>query len=498
MKTWTPEPLSHRSAVPLHTEIRHAIERAVIDGALPVGNRLPGTRDLAEAFGVHRLTVTKAIRFLENRGILTAVAGKGVFVAKGPKYLEPPRELPPTPFFEGIAEGAIEGIDIPDRSGVLGRFVAQTLQNEHIGFAAGFPPESLIPGGLLKRTASQVMKDPSLGNPFSYAHPEGDPRLIAQIERLLEERGYALGKDDRILITSGAEEAISLSLECFFNRTKGLIIESPGYMGTIAACRQRHIPMCPAPVDHGGVHPGSVERYLKSHEAVGLYTVPTYQNPTGITQQGRRREKLMALSTHYGAVIIEDDTYMDLRFGGRPIAPLKSLDGGENVIYIGSFSKSLAPGLRLGFLVATGDRALMLKHYKETWDISTNSLSQAIVAAFIESGAYRRHLHRVRRIYKERRDAMLAALEAELFGIAEFTKPKGGMHIWVMLQQAVNLTRIEERAGAQGVIFAPSNLFFEDGRKTSAFRLNFTANDTDTIREGISRLAGVIKQEIKK
>jgi DNA-binding transcriptional MocR family regulator len=142
--------------------------------------------------------------------------------------------------------------------------------------------------------------------------------------------------------------------------------------------------------------------------------------------------------------------------------------------------------------------ALTLKHYKETWDICTNSLSQAIVSEFLRNGAYRRHLNRVRRTYRERRDTMMAALDASLGSTARFTNPKGGMHIWVMLETAVNMSRLEERAAAQGIIFAPSNLFFHDGRKTSAFRLNFTANDPATIREGINRLSSVIKQEIKK
>lgn len=448
---------------------------------------------MAAGFGVHRLTIAKAIRVLIKRGILQSAPGKGIFVAAVPEVPKP-MQPPTTPFFDGIAEGPVaDNADIDER---LGGFVRRSLSHRQISFAAGFPPEEMIPTESLRRIAGQVARQ-SDSQPFAYTNPEGDPFLVEQIRAYLEERGMRIKIDDRILVTSGCQEALSLCLECFFSHVKGLALESPGYLGIIAGCRLRQIPMFGVPVDQGGIHPGRLEPYLESKEAVGFYTVPNFQNPTGVTQQLRRRARLLALSTRYDAIIIEDDIYTDIRFGGRPIPSLKSLDRGDRVIYVGSFSKSLAPGLRIGFIVATGEIALRLRHYKEAWDISSNTLSQKVVATFLSSGAYQRHLHRVRRTYKNRRNTMLSTLEYHLSKYAVITRPKGGMHVWVMLNRGIDMTRVEELAGQAGILFAPGQLFFPDERKSSTFRLNFATNEPAIIEEGVKRLSQIIIEEME-
>jgi DNA-binding transcriptional MocR family regulator len=260
----------------------------------------------------------------------------------------------------------------------------------------------------------------------------------------------------------------------------------------------RQIPMVPVPVDAGGINPARMAQALAKEGVAGVYTVPSYQNPTGVSQLARRREKVLALANQYGATVFEDDIYADLRLGGRSIRPIKSLPGGERVVYAGSFSKSLAPGLRVGFMVASGKLARDLLHFKESHDICTGRLTQAVVAAFIERGGYRRHLMRVRREYKRRRDAMLEALHTHLDVPHRVTHPKGGMHLWVMFESPLDMAGLEEMAEKRGVSFAPGTLFFTDGRRASSLRLNFSANPVETIHEGIVRLAQCIKKEIMR
>jgi DNA-binding transcriptional MocR family regulator len=203
------------------------------------------------------------------------------------------------------------------------------------------------------------------------------------------------------------------------------------------------------------------------------------------------------VATRRDVPVIEDDIYADLGEVDRRTPPLKSLPGGERVIYLGSFSKSLAPGLRLGFLVATGPLADDLRRLKETLDVSTAALSQAVVAELLGSGAYRRHLIRVRRLYRERREAVVAALERHLPPGFRFTRPRGGMHLWVMPDRPLDAQRLLLRAREAGVAFAPGSLFLCDGRQTGAFRLNYSSHPPRLIEEGIRRLALCIRKELR-
>jgi DNA-binding transcriptional MocR family regulator len=489
--------------MPVHRQVRRAILEAIVNGGHQEGTRLPSIQKMSEMLNVNRLTVLKAVRALIQKNALRSVMGKGLFVAAHPDKRtlggmnsEDGQGLfGGERFFEGIAEGPDTVVE-SERVERIGPFVAESLDTQMISFAVGFPPSGLLPVEAIRRRTNRLLLSDEAAAVLGYTGGAGDKGLIASIRDLLSKRGVVFGPDDHIIVTHGAQQALTLCLERYFQHVGALAIESPGYMGAVAACRQRGIPLVPVPVDQGGINPGRLAEALSRSEVRGVYTVPTFQNPTGVTQHLARRKRIVSLAEKHGALIIEDDTYADLRLGGKPVPPILSLEGGERVMYIGSFSKSIAPGLRVGFVAAKGDIGRELLHLKETVDISTGALSQAVVRDFIESGAYRRHLSSVRQEYRLRRDAMVEAISRMLGDVVRVVSPKGGLHLYVMFTHPVDIESLEKRCRSAGVLFAPGALFFSDGRRPSAVRLNFALHTAAVIEEGIRRLAECLKEEM--
>ncbi|HOX47163.1 MAG TPA: PLP-dependent aminotransferase family protein [Myxococcota bacterium] len=485
----------------LHVRIRRGIREAVQAGELLPGEQLPGVRALAGQLGVNRLTVLKALSALSRAGVLTSSRGKGVFVARAPRSRGGPesRQARVGPFFEGVAEGPDGGPGGNEQAGdALKNVIDAALAPGSISFAAGFPPPEAIPTATIRARLGRLLREEQGAARLGYVSTQGDPGLLAALRELLAERGLRLGPDDHVLVTSGAQQALSLCLDALVQPGEALALESPGYLGAISACRLKRIPMVGVPVDAGGLNPARLESALRREDVSAVYSVPSFQNPTAVTQGLRRRRQLLELTRARGAFLIEDDIYADLRFGGHRVPPIKSLPGSERVIYLGSFSKSLAPGLRLGFLVASGELAAGLRRTKEVMDISTSALSQVLVAELLRSGFYRRHLVRVRRLYRERRDAMLAALADELPGWVRYTRPKGGLHLWVMPERPLDAGRLLARCQQEGVSFSPGSLFFCDGRRSSSLRLNYASHSPAQIGEGVRRLVTCLRKEASR
>jgi DNA-binding transcriptional MocR family regulator len=248
----------------------------------------------------------------------------------------------------------------------------------------------------------------------------------------------------------------------------------------------------PVPVDRNGLDPERLESALQRGDAKLLFTVPNFHNPTGMTLSKARRERILALTRSHGVRLVEDDAYGDLRFSGSPVPSFRSMAGADHVIHVGSFSKVLAAGLRLGYVIAREDLLQRLAPVQEVHSIALPTLSQAAVAGFLESGGFHRHVLRLRRSLKERRDAVLECVRSSFPEGTEFTEPKGGMHIWVMLPEDCSALELHREALAEGLGFAPGPLFFADGRGGNCLRLNFSTHSPERIREAIPRLGRLI------
>lgn len=488
-QTWgvmSPLPLNPAAASPLYLQLQRSLRGLIQSGEWQPGMRLPAVPELAERFGVHRLTVLKALAGLKRTGWVQTVAGLGTFL---------PERLPEAPALLESAPFPFEGSALRVREDELGPWLGETLERAQnrqlVSFSAGFAPSDLLPGEALRRLYLQVMRELE-SRAWVYAAPGGHPPFLEAISNWLSSQGEPIPEGWGIRATPGAQAGLALALESLTVPGDRILVESPCYVGALALIRALGREAIPVPVDRHGLNTERLASALQKGDAKLLFTVPTFHNPTGMTVSRARRERILALTRAHGVPVLEDDTYCDLRFSGSPVPSLRCLPGAEHVIHLGSFSKSLAAGLRLGYVIAPKALLARMATIQEVHTIALPTLSQAVVARFLESGAFRRHLSKLRRALRERRDAMLEALHAHFPRDAEFTEPKGGMHLWVMLPEDLSALELHREALPQGLGFAPGPLFFADGRGTNCLRLNFSTHEPGVTREAIARLGRLI------
>jgi len=483
----TPEPtLNPGAASPLYLQLQRSLRGLIQQGEWKPGMRLPAVQDLAQRFQIHRLTVLKAIAGLKNTGWIQTVTGRGTFVAD---------RLPQAPALRDPSGFPFEGSALRVHEGELGPWLGETLERAQnrqlISFSAGFPPSDLLPGDALRRIYTRTMKD--LGSAaWVYSAPAGHPPFLEAVANWLTSEGEPLLPGWGMRAIPGAQSGLALAVEALTVPGDRVLVESPCYVGTLALLRTLGREAVPVPVDGSGLNPDRLASALQKGDAKLMILVATFHNPTGMTLSRARRERVLALTRAHGVPLVEDDTYADLRFSGQSVPSFRMLPGADHVIHVGSFSKSLAAGLRLGYVVAPESLLTRLTPVQEVHTIALPILSQAAVARFITEGGFKRHVTKLRRALKERRDAMLEALHAHFPSEAEITEPKGGMHLWVVLPEDFSSLELLKDAIPQGLGFAPGPLFFADGRGTNCLRLNFSTHEPGVTREAIARLGRLI------
>ncbi|MGA2082022.1 MAG: PLP-dependent aminotransferase family protein [Holophaga sp.] len=480
------QPLNPDAASPLYLQVQRSLRMLIQKSEWHPGMRLPAVPELAQRFQVHRLTVLKALAGLKRTGWVQTVTGRGSFVAD---------HLPEAPALRGPETFPFQGSSLKAREDELGPWLGETLgraQDRLLeSFSANFPPADLLPIEALRRLHTQTMKE--LGaDAWGYGDPAGHPSYLDAISRWLALENEPIPAGWGIRATPGAQAGLALVLESLTIPGDRVLVESPCYVGALALIQTLGREAVPVPVDHNGMNTERLASLLQKGDAKLLFTVPTFHNPTGLTFGRTRRERILALTRTYGVPVVEDDTYGDLRFIGSRIPSCRSLANAEHVIQLGSFSKSLAAGLRLGYLIAPTRVLDRLAPVQEVHIISVPTLSQAVVGRFLASGGFKRHLSRLRKALRERRDAMLEAIHASFPRDSEVTEPKGGMHLWVVLPEDISALDLQRTAIAHGLGFAPGPLFFPDGRGTNCLRLNFSTHAPSVTREAIARLGGLI------
>lgn len=479
-------PLNPGAASPLYLQLQRTLRSLIQANEWNPGMRLPAVPDLALRFKVHRLTVLKALAGLKRTGWVQTVTGRGSFVSD---YLpEAPALLDPDIF-------PFQGSSLRVREDELGPWLGDTLeaaQNRSlVSFSAAFPPTDLLPGDALRRLYTRTMKELD-AEAWVYAAPAGHPSYLAGVAGWLRDEGEPVPPGWGIRSIPGSQAGLALVLESLTIPGDRVLVESPCYVGALALIRTLGREAVPVPVDRNGLNPDRLASLLQKGDAKFLFTVPTFHNPTGMTLSRARRERILALTRAHGVTVVEDDTYGDLRFIGGRTPSFRSLPGAEHVIHLGSFSKSVAAGLRLGYIIAPDAVLRRLALVQEVHTIALPTLSQAVMGHFLDSGGFRRHLVRIRKALRERRDAMLEAIQASFPKDAEVTEPKGGMHLWVVLPEDVSALDLHREAISHGLGFAPGPLFFPDGRGTNCLRLNFSTHAPSVTREAIERLGGLI------
>jgi GntR family transcriptional regulator/MocR family aminotransferase len=483
-------PLDRDAVIPLYQQIQRHIAHLIQEGALPPHSRLPATRRLAADLGVNRITVSSAYAELEAAGLVYAQTGRGTFVSALQEVnYQPVREEPQSEW--PLWQQALDARPLPFTDARWRKLLGSAREPGVISFAGGVPDLETFPVEDFRKAMRAVFyRDGRTA--LDYGQVQGYPPLRDAIARFLGEQGIVVTSDE-IFIASGSQQALSLVAMALVRPGDTVIVESPTYANAIQMFRWLDVRLLSVSTDDEGMRVDLLEHLLKHHQPRLVYTIPTFHNPTGTTLSGYRRRRLLALVKRYGLPLIEDDYIGDLRYDGPREPSLRALDHAGNVIHVSTFSKMLMPGPRVGFVLARGPLLERLIAVKRQTDLGTSGLIQRALEAYVGEGRWRAHTRRVSRIYKGRRDAMVAALARYLPPEAEWTVPKGGFFIWVRLPAWVSITDLYVAAIERRVAFAPGPLFFPGTPAYPAFRLSFSQQPPERILEGIERLGEALQ-----
>ena len=392
------------------------------------------------------------------------------------------------------------------KSSAIRELLKLTQRPEIISFAGGLPAGELFPTERFAEACRKVLLDKPQAA-LQYGPTEGYGPLREMIAQNLNRYGIPASPDN-VLITSGSQQALDLIAKLLINRGDQVLCEAPTYLGALQAFNVFGARYVTVPVDDDGIRTDVLEEALRSGPKF-MYLLPNFQNPGGVTMSLERRKELVRLSNHPGVPIIEDDPYGQFRFEGEHQPPLVLLDRQNmsndptyqlgNIIYLSTFSKTLAPGLRLGWMVAPPDVIGKLVQLKQGSDLHTSTFNQVIAYEVARDGFIDEHVHMIRRVYRERRDVMLAAMDEFFPKEVHYTRPQGGLFLWVTLPEGLDCDRLFKAAVDQNVAFVPGYCFYpEEADGYRNLRLNFSASRPEQIREGIRRLSIAIRFQMEE
>ncbi|MBT2639390.1 PLP-dependent aminotransferase family protein [Bacillus sp. ISL-39] len=464
---------------PKYKVIIDYIKEQITNGIWPVGSRLPSQRDLAKQFGVNRSTVVTALDELAADGLVEGKLGMGTVVVNNTWTLM--RSAPPVNWNEQVALGTHQA----SLSTVQAINLAESDENL-IQLSKGELSKDLFPLAEMRSVLTKIGKDLE---PFGYEDPKGNLKLREEIARYLNQKGIIVDASS-ILIVSGALQALHLISIGLLKSESTVFLEDPSYLYSLSTFQSAGMKLQGIPLDKDGIMPGMIKASHHSKKSV-LYCHPNFHNPTGTLMGENRRQELLKLAETAQLPIIEDDVYGDLWLDSPPPSPIKSHDRHGNVLYLGSLSKSLNPGLRIGWIA--GPQAVIdrLADLKMQTDYGSSSLSQRAAAEWLSSGLYEQHLANVRNQLRVRRNAALEALEIHLSRYAEWEKPAGGFFIWVKMNPEISLPDLYRKALANGVLINPGRIYAT--QKMQHFRLSFANAPVEDITKGIAILESLIE-----
>ncbi|MEW6581468.1 MAG: PLP-dependent aminotransferase family protein [Actinomycetota bacterium] len=367
---------------------------------------------------------------------------------------------------------------------------------EIISLAGGFPDTDSFPPEIFADVMGAVERD-FVATALQYGPTEGLVELRERIADIMASEGAHARVED-IMVTSGGQQAIDLSIRTFVNPGDVVLAEGPTYPGAVPSLTTYEADVVHVPMDDDGLRVDLLEETLDRLAAEGrrvklLYTIPNFHNPAGVTMSLERRERLVALAHERELIVVEDNPYGQIRFEGEPLPTLYQLDDGDGwVIYCSTFSKILAPGIRVGWVVAPAPVLRKMNLGKQGADLCSSTLTQRFILEYLRRYDWRDHVARLNGIYRSRRDAMLDALDREFPGEATWTRPRGGLFVWATLPSYIDTTDLFARAVTREVAFVPGEAAFRDGRGRHSMRLNFSYVEEGTIAEGVRRLGDVI------
>lgn len=364
-----------------------------------------------------------------------------------------------------------------------------------ISFAGGNPSNAALEPDVIAGLSTEVL-DKYGASLLQYGATDGFAPLRESAAEFLKTEQVRCSADT-VLPVQGGSQAFDLLLKALIDPGDTILVESPTFLGAIQAMRTYNARLISMPMDEDGVIVEEAERLIRQYHPKLMYVIPTFQNPTGRTLSLERRRALAKLAAQYGFIIAEDDPYRDLRYAGEALPAISAFDEEGWVVYMSSFSKYIAPGLRLG--AAAVNNPLLLRKMvigKQSADVHSPMLTQAIVDAYLRKGLMPAHIERICGDYRMQMNAMLDAFDQFPEGTSH-TMPQGGLFVWAELPECVDGMKVFDRAVENNVAFVPGTHFYPEGGHLSTMRLNFSMSDVETIQTGMKRLADVIKEEMK-
>jgi len=367
---------------------------------------------------------------------------------------------------------------------------------ELISFAGGLPASELFPIEELKKASQAVLTDYGAAS-LQYSSTEG----YIPLRKAVMERMDAIGIQtdlQQVIITSGSQQAIDLTGRVFLDEGDTVICESPTYLAAINAFNVYHANIVDVEMDEDGMKMDALEKCLQQNpETKFIYTIPDFQNPTGRTLKLERRKRMIELANQFDVLILEDNPYGAIRFSGTPIPPIKQFDTEGRVIYLSSFSKIFAPGLRLGWICAEEEIIEKYAGFKESADMHSDGLAQRITAKYMEMNDLDGHIETIKAVYGERCETMLNCIDTYFPENITFNKPEGGLFIWAELPDSMNAGQIALKCMENNVAFVPGAPFYVRGAQQNTMRLNFSNSNPEQIEEGMKRIAEVLHRELR-
>ncbi len=473
-----------RDGPPVYRQIAEQIRVEIESGRLASGSRLPPIRDLARDLGVNRDTVALAYEALSASGLVESAVGRGTFVTSRDGERAEERR-PFQPAFSPLTERLLDFERGRTRFG---------SGQDAVPMHALVPDPSLYPAESFRKVLNRVMQDGG-AELLLYGGPQGHVGLRAVLARRLRRAAMEV-ETDEIVLCHGASQGIALALRAFAQAGDVVALEEPTYNNALGAALGLGLRTLPIPMREDGLDLEALERALSRPDVKLLYTMPTFHNPMGTTTALNHRRALLDVARRCGKPVIEDGFEMDLRFEGRAVPPLAALDPDGLVVHLFSFSKSLFPGARVGAISARGRSIDALLAHKQATDLSDSIPLQAALAEFVGGGLYDRHLTRLRRVLRARRDALVDALADELPEGARWTRPEGGYQVWLELDGAQDTRDLLADSAAEGVLFSPGAQFNHDGRASRGLRLSFAMANEESLRTGVRRLAGALRRRL--
>lgn len=476
--TWKPD----RSAVAtLQAQIEGFIKDKIANSEWTAGTKIPSQRALAAAFAVNRSTVVAAVGELVAEGLLEGDRGGGTRVSNHTWNLL--ASTPPPDWLSYVQSG----IQRPNLRAIQNINEAEFDPNI-IRLGTGELSPDLLPTkqiqGILRNLPQQSL---SLG----YGESKGDFTLREQISRHVRKRGIEVSPSS-ILIVSGALQALQLIAIGLLKRGSTVLLEKPSYLYSVPVFQSAGMKLIGIPMDDQGIQPTMVAKLKRQHHGALLYTIPTFHNPTGMLMTEARRKQLLTVCHGEGLPIIEDDVYSDLWLDAPSPVSLKAMDSHGIVLYLGSLSKTMSPGLRIGWVIGPEPVIQRLADIKMQTDYGSSSLSQSIAAELLSSGIYEEHVQFVREQLRLRRKIVLSALEKHMRDMADWNTPRGGFYVWVRLNTSISTTELFDKAMKEAILLNPGTIY--DRNAHANLRISYAYAAIEEMEGAIEKLANLIRR----